>query len=38
MTAALIRPDGHVWWAADHASDDDVIAALSDMDVHFNRA
>jgi hypothetical protein len=38
VTAALICPDGHVWWAADHASDDDVIGALSDLDVHFNRA
>jgi hypothetical protein len=27
----LVRPDGHVWWAADEADDQRIAAALDDV-------
>ncbi len=33
--AVLIRPDGHVWWAADEADDGRIAAALDDVGVRF---
>ncbi|MEU4253729.1 FAD-dependent monooxygenase [Amycolatopsis sp. NPDC026612] len=31
----LVRPDGHVWWAADEADDQRIAAALDDLGVRF---
>jgi hypothetical protein len=33
--AVLVRPDGHVWWAADEADDQRIAAALGDLGVRF---
>ena len=35
VAAAIIRPDGYVWWATDHATDDTVIAALRALGTQF---
>jgi 2-polyprenyl-6-methoxyphenol hydroxylase-like FAD-dependent oxidoreductase len=35
VAAAIIRPDGYVWWATDHATDDTVIAALRALGTRF---
>ncbi|UOZ05435.1 FAD-dependent monooxygenase [Amycolatopsis sp. WQ 127309] len=31
----LVRPDGHVWWAADEVDDERIAAALADVGVRF---
>ena len=33
--AVLVRPDGHVWWAADEADDQRVAAAVGNLGVRF---
>jgi 2-polyprenyl-6-methoxyphenol hydroxylase-like FAD-dependent oxidoreductase len=35
LAAALIRPDGYVWWATDQPSGDDVISALTAAGIRF---
>lgn len=33
--AVLVRPDGHVWWAADEVDDERIAAALADVGVRW---
>jgi 2-polyprenyl-6-methoxyphenol hydroxylase-like FAD-dependent oxidoreductase len=37
VAAAIIRPDGYVWWATGHATEDTVSAALCALGTHFLR-